>query len=86
MKRKKRNCINSKERLNHGLSLIAVARCYRGGASHERIRQIEAGISLSPSVERDYRAAITAAVADFKRNSELLTRVRVEMAREKETK
>ncbi len=84
MKAKKQERINSQERLNQGLSLADVARCYRGGSSRERIRQIEAGISVSPAVRRDYKAAIITAIADLKRKGELLARVRAEMANEKE--
>jgi hypothetical protein len=85
MKAKKQEGIGSKERLNLRLSLADVARFYRGGSSRERIRQIEAGISVSPVVRRDYKAAIAAAVADLKDKGELLARVRAEMALEKES-
>ena len=85
MKMKKRNHRNSNERVHHSLSLADVAQFYRGGCSRERIRQIEAGVSVSVAVERDYRPAIASAIEDIKRSRELLTRLRAEMAKESKT-
>lgn len=70
MKAKER--INSRERRKLSLSLAAVAKCYRGGSTRERIRQIEAGISVSREVERDYRAAVAAAVEEHTESQNIL--------------
>jgi len=73
-----------RERLRNGLSLASVALHYRAGCTRERIRAIESAKTTSSNVKRDYLAAITAAVADLKYKSDLLTRVNAELAKEKE--
>jgi hypothetical protein len=72
MKTKQRVKIRAKERRRHRLSLQDVALRYRGGSSRERIRQIEAGISVSSAVERDYRSAIAAAIQARLKSAALL--------------
>jgi site-specific recombinase XerD len=51
-----------KQRIIRGLSLADVARCFHGGVSRERIRQIEAGkYDSRPGTLEAYRAAVDAA-------------------------
>jgi hypothetical protein len=45
------------------LSLKQVARFYRDGVTTQRISQVETSGIISPSVERDYKAALLAAIA-----------------------
>jgi len=72
------------ERRRNSLSLGDVALFYRKGCTRERIRAIESSKTVSLEVRGDYLCAITAAVADLKQKGELLTRIRAEMAKEKE--
>lgn len=72
------------ERLRNGLSMANVALHYRGGRTRERIRAIESAKTISSNVKRDYSAAITAAVADLQHKRDLLTRVKADLAKEKE--
>jgi hypothetical protein len=78
--------IGSRLRIDSGLSLDQVSRFYRGGQTRERIRQIEIAHKPSVDVERDYYAAVDAALADVERKRKLFTRVKAELAKEKEEK
>ena len=53
-------------------SLDDIGRHYRGGVTKQRIGQLEALKCVSPEVERDYRAAVAAAVQELEDSQNIL--------------
>jgi hypothetical protein len=53
-------------------SIDYVARFYRGGVSRQWLSHLEKAKTVSATVELDYRAALSAAIADRKEATEIL--------------